>query len=185
MADRITGKMPATRKETAVKMLPPLDINLLIQEIVAVSKEEKSVAEAAKELAKPYIPFAKVYAKSQAQKLIENGLEKYGSEKLSGKEFSKKLVNTAEKTGTAVALYMNHSITEEELVKRIGGSGIQDVTRQVLEALGIHEKAGVEKPGEILKLAPQVVAYTASMAAFKELKKHWMIFRWRRNRENR
>ena len=66
---------------------------------------------------------------------------------------------------------MNHKITEEELVKRIGGSGIQDVTRQILDALGIQGKLGVENPGELLKLAPTVVAYTATMAAFKELKK--------------
>ena len=89
-----------TRTKTKYNMenLPPLDINLLIRNIAAVAKEEKSVTAAMLEIAKPYLPLAEIYVKSQAQELIEDSLRKFGPENLSDKDFSKRLDRMAEKT---------------------------------------------------------------------------------------
>ena len=70
-----------------------------------------------------------------------------------------------------VKAYMHKDLTEEQLISLIGGAGIKDLNMQVLSALGVQEKLGVDNAEEIMKLAPAVVAFTASMAVYKELRK--------------
>ena len=136
--------MPKSKEELPTEQcLPALEINKIIKSIVDVALGNKTPEVAAKEFVKPYKEFAKVFARDKAKKLIESAVKNLGIEGLSDKEFSDNLINSS---------------------KRI-------IAMPVLSALGIHEKLGVKNPAEIMKLAPHVVAYNATMAAYEELRK--------------
>ncbi len=175
MSDALYQPKPVrvdSRNQNALeKGIPALDINKIIQLIVDVAKNDKTPEEAAKEFARPYQTFAEVYARDQAEKLIETGLGAIGLEMLSTRAFSEQIVRISEKIAVYVKAFMTGEITDQEFISRLGGSGIKDVTMQILSALGIHEKLGVDNPAEIMKLAPTVLAFSASMAAYKELRK--------------
>lgn len=159
-----------TKKEDGI-ITPALDINKIIQLVFDVANGEKTPETAAKEFVNPYRAFAEVFAKDKAMEMIEAGVGAAGIQSLSNRDFSENVVMISGTIADHVKLFMNHEISEEELILFIGNSGIKDVGMQVLSALGIHEKLGVENPAEIMKLAPAVMAFTASMAAYKELKK--------------
>ena len=164
--------MPKSKEELPTEQcLPALEINKIIKSIVDVALGNKTPEVAAKEFVKPYKEFAKVFARDKAKKLIESAVKNLGIEGLSDKEFSDNLINSSKRIASHVRAYMAREITEQQLVELIGGSGIKDIAMQVLSALGIHEKLGVKNPAEIMKLAPQVVAYNATMAAYEELRK--------------
>ena len=151
--------------------MPALDINKIIQLVFDVANGEKTPETAAKEFARPYHTFVKVFAKDKAMEMIEAGTGAAGLQILSNQDFSEEVVKISGTIADHIKSYMNRQISEEELISFIGNSGIKDIGIQVLSALGIHEKLGVENPAEIMKLSPAVMAFTASMAAYKELKK--------------
>lgn len=150
---------------------PVIDINKLIRLIVDVSTGDKTPAEAAKEFADPYLSFVKVFASEAAHELIKDAVNKLGMESLSNREFSDQLIGTSGRIVDCVRAFIERKISAQELVKSIGGSGIKEVSMQVLAALGVHKRLGLEHPEEILKLAPNVMAYNASIAAYEELRK--------------
>lgn len=158
-----TADKPANR--------PTLDINKLIDLIVDVAQEKKSPKEAAEEIAVPYLAFAKVFAEKEARKYINAGLDKADLRSLSNTDFSSNLIECSKRIGLLIYQYMNGKIDETELISGIGGKELENIFNQVIEALGIHEKLGVATVDEIFKLSPAVLAYTASLAAYKELKK--------------
>ena len=164
------GASVYTKKEDGI-ITPVFGINKIIQLVFDVANGEKTPETAAKEFVSPYRAFAEVFAKDKAMEMIEAGVEAAGIQSLSNRDFSENVVMISRTIANYVKLFMNHEISEEELIAFIGNSGIKDVGMQVLSALGIHEKIGVENPAEIMKLAPAVMAFTASMAAYKELKK--------------
>ena len=151
--------------------MPAVNINKIIRLIVEVADGDKTAEAAAKELARPYEAFAQIYAKNKAKELVAAGVGAAGIDALADSSFAEKLVKTSEKVGQLVKAYMDGQLTEEQFISLIGGAGIKDVNMQVLSALGIHEKLGVDNAAEIMKLAPAVVAVTASLAAYKELRK--------------
>lgn len=150
---------------------PIIDINKLIRLILAVSTGDKTPEEATKEFADPYLSFMKVFAHEAAHELIKEAVNKVGMEGLSNCEFSDQLIGVSGRIVNCVRAYIEKRISAQEMVKLIGGSGIKEVSMQVLSALGIHKRLGLEHPEEILKLAPNVMAYNASIAAYKELRK--------------
>lgn len=153
--------------------IPPLDINKLIQLIydIATAEGETDKKEAVKEFARPYQEFAVVFAKDKAIELIVSGVGTMGITALANEEFADQVVELSSKIALAVKDYMNGTISDEQLLSKVGGSGVKDMTMQVLSALGIHEKLGVKNAEAIFTLSPAAVAFTASIAAFKELKK--------------
>ncbi len=148
-----------------------LDINKLIQLIIDVSSNEKTAKEAVQEFAKPYVDFAEVYTLNKAKEFINEKLNEAGLEDLSDTDFSEKLIDSAKGVASAVHRYIREGMTEEQFVNEIGNTGLQDVMTNVMSALGIHEKLGVNSVEDILKLAPPVLAVTASLAAYRELRK--------------
>ena len=148
-----------------------IDINQIIQLIVDVAEKKKSPKDAAEEFAKSYQVLAKEFARDKAADFVEDRMNASGIKGLSDREFSECVVRISEKVGMAVAAYMGRKMTKEQLAAAIGDSGIRDLNKQVLSALGIHEKLDVEHVEDIMKLAPAVVAFSASMAAYKELRK--------------
>ena len=157
--------------QTAMEGMPAIDVNIIIRLIAEVTGGEKTPEAAAKEFARPYQAFAEVFARDKANELLAAGIGAVGIESLANRSFSEQLIKSAEKVAVYVREYMNGEITEDQFISRIGGSGIKDINMQILSALGIHEKMGVENAAEITKLAPAVLAFTASMAAYKELRK--------------
>lgn len=151
--------------------MPPVDIIKTIQLIVDVANKKKEPTAAAKEFFDPYVPFAKVFIRDKAKKLIEERMSSLELNELFDHDFSEKIVSIAEKTRHSVRAYMKQEITREKLITDIGDSEIRDVTLQILSALGIHERLDAENMEELLKLAPATIAFTASMAAYQELKK--------------
>ncbi len=151
--------------------LPDLDINKIIDLIVAVAQKKKSPKEAAKEIAVPYIAFAKVFAENNAKEYLEMGLDKAGLDSLSDTDFSAKLIECSKRIGILIYQYMTNKIDVAELITGIGGTELKDIFIQTIHALGIHEKLGVANMDEVFALSPVVLAYTASLAAYKELKK--------------
>ena len=157
--------------QAAMEGMPAIDVNIIIRLIAEVAGGEKTPEAAVKEFARPYQAFAEVFARDKAKELFEAGIGAVGIESLANRSFSEQLIKSAEKVAVYVREYMNGEITEDQFISRIGGSGIKDINMQILSALGIHEKLGVENAAEITKLAPAVLAFTASMAAYKELRK--------------
>ena len=151
--------------------LPDLDINKIIDLIVAVAQEKKTPKEAAKEIAVPYIAFAKVFAEDRAKEYIDTGLEKAGLGTLSDTDFSAKLTACSKRIGILIYQYMTNKIDVVELIEGIGGTELKEIFIQTATALGIHDKLGFASMDEIFALSPAVLAYTASLAAYKELKK--------------
>lgn len=163
-----TPVQPSTK---ASEILDRLDINKIIQLIVDVSNGEKKPEEAVHEYAKPYIDMAGVFVVNKTKEWINNGVERAGMKELSETEFADSLINSAKGVAQAVHRYLWEGMTDEQFVKALGNVGIQDIATQILSALGITDSLGVENVGEILKLAPPVLALNASMAAYKELRK--------------
>ena len=164
--------MSKTKEGKSVEQrMPALEINEIIKLIVDVSLGNETPEAAAKEYVKPYKEFAKVFARDKAEKMIESAMKNIGIEELSDQEFSDRLIDSSKRIVGHVRAFMAKEISEQQLIELIGGSGIKDVAMQVLSALGIHEKLGVKNPAEIMKLAPQVVAYNAAVAAYEELRK--------------
>ena len=56
-------------------------------------------------------------------------------------------------------------------MNNLTGPGNQKLVKDLMAALKFHEKLGVNSVEEIFKLSYPVMAYTASMAAYKELRK--------------
>lgn len=155
----------------ASEILKFLDINKMIQLITDVVEGEKKPEEALKEYAKPYMDLAGVFVVNKAKEWINTGLDKVGMKDLSETEFTDELIHSAKDAAAAVHSYLWEGLTDEELVDALGNVGIQDVIKQVLSAIGIHDKLGVANVEELMKLAPSVIAVSASMAAYKELRK--------------
>ncbi len=151
--------------------MPTVDVNKIIRLIVDVANGEKTPEAAATEFAKPYRAFAEVFARDKAKELLVAGVSAAGMESLANDAFSEKIIKSSEKAAILVRSYMNGEISENQFISRIGDSGIKEVSMQIFSELGIHEKLGVDSAAEIMKLAPAVVAFTASMAAYKELRK--------------
>ena len=151
--------------------MPELNINQLIDTIYRVAQGELELKPAVKEYAGPYISYAKVYARNQAKELLNRGIDAIGIKSSLNNDFSDQLINAAQRIGNIVRDYIRKDITEQDFVDRIGESGIREINLQVLAALHIPEKLGVENLEALFELSPATVAYLASVAAYKEVKK--------------
>ncbi len=165
-----SGQAAQNPQKTADNILPGIDINRIIQLIMDVSSGSKTSKTAAKELAKPYLVFAEIFAKDNARDLIEKGMSALGIEALANREFSDSIVKIAEDVASIVNEYTKGKINDKQFVSLMGGSGLKDVGIQVLSALGVHEKMGLNDASDIMKLSAPVLAFTASVAAYKELR---------------
>ena len=150
--------------------MPELNINQLIALIVDVAQGNKKPAAAVKEFANPYVSFAKVFARDQAKSVIERGLDAVGMDTLSNDEFAEHLISITTDIGRIVREYMHGKIDDQKFIDDIGNSGIREVGKQALDALGIPEKLGVGDLDELFALPSATVAYMAFMAAYKELR---------------
>ena len=173
-----TGK--AKTKTASKSEQPELDINKLINIAFdlcckrnALSEEdwEKAKEKAKEEVMKEVVPFVEHHVKQHATAAVSAGISAIGLKELATQKFSSELVDSAQQIGIWVSQYMKKQISDEVFIKNMTGPGNQKLAKDLLAALKIDEKIGVGSVEEIFKLSYPVMAYTASMAAYKELRK--------------
>ena len=173
-----TGK---AKTKTAFKSeQPELDINKLINIAFdlcckrnALSEEdwEKAKEKAKEEAMQEVMPFVQHHLKQHATAAVSAGISAVGIKELATQKFSSELAGSAQQIGIWVSQYMKKQISDEVFIKNMTGPGNQKLAKDLLAALKIDAKLGVGSVEEIFKLSYPVMAYTASMAAYKELRK--------------
>ena len=169
-----TGK--AKTKAISKTKQPELDINRLINIAFDLCCRRKNLSEedwkkAGKEVMEEVMPFAEYHMKKHATAVVSAGISAAGIKELANQKFSSDLVNSAQQIGVWVTQFMRQEISEEEFISRLTGPGNQKLVKDLMSALKIDEKLNVGSIEEIFKLSYPVMAYTASMAAYKELRK--------------
>ena len=129
--------------------------------------KEKAKEDAIKEVK----PFVEYHLKQHATAAVSAGISAIGIKELATQKFSSELVDSAQKIGIWVIQYMRKEMSPEAFVNNLTGPGNQKLVKDLMAALKFHEKLGVNSVEEIFKLSYPVMAYTASMAAYKELRK--------------
>ena len=129
--------------------------------------KEKAKEDAIKEVK----PFVEYHLKQHATAAVSAGISAIGIKELATQKFSSELVDSAQQIGIWVIQYMKKQISDEDFIKNMTGPGNQKLVKDLLSALKIDEKMSVNSIEEIFKLSYPVMAYTASMAAYKELRK--------------
>ena len=159
---------------------PELDINKLIniafdlccrRAELSVEEWDKAKKEAINEAMKEVKPYAEHHLKKHAAAAVSAGISAAGIKELANQTFSSELVDSAQQIGIWVSQYMKKEISEEAFVSKMTGPGNQKLAKDLLAGLRIDEKMGVSSVEEIFKLSYPLMAYTASMAAYKELRK--------------
>ncbi len=150
---------------------PRVDVISLIRMIAEVASGNQTPKQAAQAFAKPVWLAATVYARDTAAESIERGFFAMELQSLNRDDFAKHLVDESVRVGKIIRQYMIREIDEQEMVKKLGGGEIREMTEKVLSALGIDSKLGLGSMSEVMKLSPLALAFTASAAAYKELRK--------------
>ena len=148
-----------------------LELNRIIYLAFDVASKKKLPTEAAKEFLHQYEMSAKSFARDKAKELVEIGMSATGIEALSSQSFAEEMISVSETIVSLIKRFIQNKITEDQLISQLSDTGIQDISMRILSALGIHEKLRVDNPADIMKLTPPVLAFIASVAAYKELRK--------------
>lgn len=173
-----TGK--AKTKTASKSKQPELDINKLINIAFdlcskrnALSDEDwkKAKENAKEEVMKEVMPFIEHHLKQHATAAVSAGISAVGIKELATQKFSSELVDSEQQIGVWVCQCMKKEISKEDFISNMTGPGNQKLVKDLVAALKIDEKIGVSSVEEIFKLSYPVMAYTASMAAYKELRK--------------
>ena len=175
-----SGRTKSKTKAAAEPKQPELDINKLINIAFdlcckrnSLSEEEwkKAKEEAMEEAVKEVKPFVEHHIKQHASEAVLAGITAAGIKELANPEIASALVDSAQEIGIWVIQYMRKEMSPEAFVNNLTGPGNQKLVKDLMAALKFHEKLGVNSVEEIFKLSYPVMAYTASMAAYKELRK--------------
>ena len=175
-----SGTSKTKTKTASQSKQPELDINKLINIAFdlcckrnALSDEDwKEAKEKAKEeVMKEVMPYAEYHLKKYATAAVSAGISAIGIKELATQKFSSELVDSAQQIGIWVSQYMKKEISDKAFISNMTGPGNQKLVKDLLSALKIDEKLGMSSIEEIFKLSYPVMAYTASMAAYKELRK--------------
>ena len=173
----MTAKAYAGKNRTGAKSIhPELDINRLINiafELCCKGRplSEDDLRRACEEAMDEIKPYAEEQIKKRAGAAVKAGIAALGIKELANERFAATLVNNAQQIGRWVHQYVKGEISDEAFVNNLVGPGTQKIITEILKALGIDEKLGVQNMQEILMLSPPILAYNASMAAYKELRK--------------
>lgn len=171
-----SGAGKAKTKTASKSKQPELDINKLINIAFDLCCRRNDLSEddwkeAKEKVMKEVVPFAEYHLKQHAMTAVSTGISAVGIKELASQKFSSGLVDSAQQIGIWVVQYMRKEISEEAFISNMTGPGNQKLVKDLLAALKIDEKLGVSSVEEIFKLSYPVMAYTASMAAYKELRK--------------
>lgn len=173
----MTAKAYAGKNRTGAKSIhPELDINRLIKIAFELCCKGSAISEddlkrAYKEAMDEVKPYAERQIKKRAGAAVKAGIVALGIKELANEKFASALVNNAQQIGHWVHQYIKGEISDEAFVNNLVGPSTLKIITDILEALGIDEKLGVQNMQEVLMLSPPILAYNASMAAYKELRK--------------
>ena len=177
----MTSKSSAGKAKAASEAKPPeLDINKLINIAFDLCCKRNNISEedwkkakenAREEVMKEVMPFVEHHLKQHATAAVSAGISAVGIKELATQKFSSELVDSAQRIGIWVCQCMKNEISKEDFISNMTGPGNQKLVKDLMAALKIDEKIGVSSVEEIFKLSYPVMAYTASMAAYKELRK--------------
>ena len=175
-----SGTSKAKSNAASKSKQPELDINKLINIAFdlcckrnALSDEDwrEAKEKAKEEVMKEVMPFVENHLKQHATAAVLAGISAVGIKELATQKFSSDLVDSAQQIGIWVCQCMKKEISKEDFISNMAGPGNQKLVKDLMAALKIDEKIGVSSVEEIFKLSYPVMAYTASMAAYKELRK--------------
>ena len=145
---------------TGVKnAFPELKVEQLLELILEVSTGKKTTRQAAEEAAMPYMTWAKVFVKEQAENMLDDALKRADLEKLTQQDFSQRLLKESLRIGKLVHSFMRHEIDEDTLVTELGSKSLRKLTQDFLSAMDIPQKLGVNSFDEIFLLPPSTLAY--------------------------
>ena len=173
----MTAKTFAGINKTGAKSIhPELDINRLINIAFELCCKGRSLSEddlkrAYEEAMDEIKPYAESQIKRHVGAAVKAGIAAIGIKELANERFANALVNNAQQIARWVHQYIKGEISDEDFVNFLIGPSTQQIITEILKALGIDEKLGVQNMQEILMLSPPILAYNASMAAYKELRK--------------
>ena len=156
----------------AKKKMPKIDINDLIKYGMRVmdGDDPKDIAF---EFAGRYKNFAYAYTKEFAQKAINEGLKTQDNQifqNLSNENIGKALVALSPKVLRLVQKYLRHELSPEDFLKELYCKEATDVAFKVLRSIGIDE-TNIGDPANLMKMSCPMLAYNASIAAYKELRR--------------
>ncbi len=176
-----SGTSKAKTKTTSQSKQPELDINKLINIAFDLCCRRNDLSDedwkkAKEEVLKEVMPFAEYHLKKHATAAVSAGISAIGLKELATQKFSSELVDSAQQIGIWVSQYMKKQISRDDFISNMTGPGDQKLVKDLMSALKIDEKLGVDSIEEIFKLSYPVMAYTASMAAYKELRKAQMEY---------
>lgn len=171
-----SGTSKAKTKTASQSKQPELDINKLINIAFDLCCKRNNLFDedwtiAKEEVMKEVMPFAEYHLKKHATAAVSAGISAVGIKELATQKFSSELVDSAQQIGIWVSQYMRKEISDEAFISNMTGPGNKKLAKDLLSALKIDEKLGMSSVEEIFKLSYPVMAYTASMAAYKELRK--------------
>jgi len=168
--------------EDAKEHLPKEAVIMIIQNVVAVAKKEKSPVDAAKEIGEQYKEAGQAYVKVFAAVAVDESLQLAGGKSvrhLAETGFSTNLVTCVEEVGVAIHDYFVGNISDTELIDRLGRSGIDRIGREIgaavkadrLPELSVQVPEVAVTPEMAIGLAAPIVGYIGLMGAYKEMKK--------------
>ncbi len=171
-----SGAVKGKTKIASKSKQSELDVNKLINIAFDLccrrnNLSDEDWAKAKQEVVNEVRPYAENYLKQHATAAVSAGISAIGIKELATQKFSSELVGSAQQIGVWVSQYMKKEISEEAFVNNLVGPGNQKLAKDLLSALKIDEKMGLGSIEEIFNLSYPVMAYTASMAAYKELRK--------------
>ena len=175
-----SGTDKAKTKTASKSKQPEPDINKLINIAFDLCCKRNNISEedwkkakenAREEVMKEVMPFVEHHLKQHATAAVSAGISAVGIKELATQKFSSELVDSAQQIGVWVYQCMKKEISKEDFISNMTGPGNQKLVKDLMAALKIDEKIGVSSVEDIFKLSYPVMAYTASMAAYKELRK--------------
>ena len=160
----------------AKKKCPPVDVNAVILYVKLLMAGDKSAFDLAKDLGYLYREPLVIYIKDFAKKELTELMKDSGNEvlqNLAKDKFADTLVKSADKIFRILYDYSKGTMSPDKLAEQLCNVGIDDLTVKFMKGCGIDSKTlqNIKDPQNLLKLASPIVAYNASLAAYRELRK--------------
>jgi len=148
------------------------DMAQIIDTVMDVCLGKKDKEQAIKELLLQYKDVAVLRIENKARQKIDDLLRSSdfdGVRELSETEFSDRLIQSSKGIGQKVILFCKREISLQELVDTLSDTGIYEIAKDALEAIGIPKLLKVESVDAIWQMSANAVGYASMTALFQEL----------------
>lgn len=148
------------------------DVTQIINSVIDVCRGKKSTEQAVKELLKQCKDVTVLRIENTARKKIDDFISQSGIDgvqELSEKEFSDRLICSSKGIALKVVHFCKGDISLQEFVDTLSDTGIYEVAKDALGALGIPKLLHVDSVDAIWQMSADAVAYAAMTALLQEL----------------